>query len=355
MTLDRSASARRRLARRDHSGLVREHHGLDAVAETELHQDPRDVRLHRRLGHEQLLGDLGIREAARDQSQHLLLAGGQILESRELRLGLRAAAAHELADHTLRHRRRQERVALRDHVDRSDELLGRRVLEEEPARAGAQRLVHVLVEVERRQHQDLRPAVAVDGGEDAPRRLEPVELGHADVHQHDVWAQGAGLVDRLAPVGRLADDLDLGLRVEDHAEAGADERLVVDEEDADHPPASTGSIARSEKPPSGRGPASSVPPYSATRSRIPTRRWPSAPFETPRPSSSIASSTAPSTYRTITSACAACACSSAFVSPSCTIRYAETSAPGESGTRCPSTRRLTGKPASSTSWMRRSR
>ena len=51
-----------------------------------------------------------------------------------------------------------------------------------------------------------------------------------------------------------------GLGVEDHPEAGADERLVVDEQDADHARASTGSSARSTKPPPSRGPASSVPP-----------------------------------------------------------------------------------------------
>ena len=36
-----------------------------------------------------------------------------------------------------------------------------------------------------------------------------------------------------APVGRLAHDLDVGLGVEHHPQAGADERLVVDEQDAD--------------------------------------------------------------------------------------------------------------------------
>src|SRR3954467_7565062 len=41
----------------------------------------------------------------------------------------------------------------------------------------------VLGGVERRQDQDPRRRVAL---EDAPRRLEPVELRHADVHQDDV-------------------------------------------------------------------------------------------------------------------------------------------------------------------------
>ena len=41
-------------------------------------------------------------------------------------------------------------------------------------------------------------------------------------------------VDRLAAVAGLADHLDVGLGVEDHAEAGADELLVVRDQDADH-------------------------------------------------------------------------------------------------------------------------
>ena len=55
-------------------------------------------------------------------------------------------------------------------------------------------------------------------------------------------------VDRLAPVRRLADDLDVGLGVEDHPEAGADERLVVGDQDPDHScGASSGSCARNDE------------------------------------------------------------------------------------------------------------
>lgn len=44
--------------------------------------------------------------------------------------------------------------------------------------------------------------------------------------------------DRLEPVAGLADDLEVGLGVEDDAEARAHERLVVDEQHARHPPTS---------------------------------------------------------------------------------------------------------------------
>ena len=81
--------------------------------------------------------------------------------------------------------------------------------------------------------------------EQPPRRLDAVELGHADVHQDDVRLEPPGLGDRLDAVRRLADDLDVLLRLEDHAEARPDERLVVDDQDAEAHSGATGSRARS--------------------------------------------------------------------------------------------------------------
>jgi hypothetical protein len=81
----------------------------------------------------------------------------------------------------------------------------------EAARARTQRLVHVLVEVGRRQHQHAR--MGLRPGEDAPGRLEAVDVRHAHVHEHDVrpdttgragavaFATGAGLVGALLIYG----------------------------------------------------------------------------------------------------------------------------------------------------------
>src|SRR5215207_3584941 len=52
-------------------GLVGEHDGLDAVAQAELGQQPRDVRLDRRFLDGEQLGDLGVGEALRDEFEHL--------------------------------------------------------------------------------------------------------------------------------------------------------------------------------------------------------------------------------------------------------------------------------------------
>ena len=73
------------------------------------------------------------------------------------------------------------------------QLLWRVVLEDEPARAGFERFVHVFVEVEGREDQDSCGAI---GREDASCRLEPVGLGHADVHQDDGRAEPPRLVGR---------------------------------------------------------------------------------------------------------------------------------------------------------------
>src|SRR5439155_24817599 len=60
-----------RVARLDEARLVREDDRLHAVAQLELHQQVRHMRLHRRLADEELLRDLRVREPARDQLQHL--------------------------------------------------------------------------------------------------------------------------------------------------------------------------------------------------------------------------------------------------------------------------------------------
>ena len=100
----------------------------------------------------------------------------------------------------------------------------------------------------------IRIRARVVGGEDPPGRLEPVELGHADVHQDDGRVEARRLVDRLEPVARLGHDLDVLLAGEQHAEAGADHRLVVGDEDAD---------AHRPSPPSGRRVLRTKPPPAA--------------------------------------------------------------------------------------------
>ena len=68
--------------------------------------------------------------------------------------------------------------------------------------------------------------------DDAAGRLDPVEDGHANVHQHDVGPEPACLGDGVFAVAGLADDGRVWLCLEDLAQADADERLVVGDQDA---------------------------------------------------------------------------------------------------------------------------
>ena len=139
-------------------------------------------------------------------------------------------------------------------VDRVDELLGADVLEQEAARAGADRLVDVLVQVEGGEDEDARVGATCD---EISGRLDPVEIGHPDVHQDHVREQTARGLDCLEAVLGLADHLELRPRLEDHPEAAANERLVVSQEDLDGH--SSGKRADTAKPPSARGPAARSP------------------------------------------------------------------------------------------------
>jgi hypothetical protein len=130
-----------------------------------------------------------------------------------------------------------QRIAGRHDAHGGDELGRRRALEQEAARPGAQRLVDILVKVEGRQHED--PRRRIDLRDDAPRRLQPVDVRHADVHDDDVGTPPLGTLDRLQAVLGLADDLHVLLRAEDGAQPGANEFLVVGDENprAGIPPA----------------------------------------------------------------------------------------------------------------------
>src|SRR5215211_4103537 len=64
----------------EEAGLVREHDRLDPVSEVELHQDMGDVGLHGGVADEELPPDLGVRQASRNQPEHLELTLGELAE-----------------------------------------------------------------------------------------------------------------------------------------------------------------------------------------------------------------------------------------------------------------------------------
>src|SRR5581483_266728 len=124
----------------------------------------------------------------------------------------------------------------------------------------------------------------------------------------------------------LADDRHARLGLDDGAQARADQRLVVGDQDGDGHGASgpgRGIDASTSKPPPGRAPVRRVPPYAAARSRIPTIPWAVLRVRPlgPAPSSCTETRTAPPLRMTVTPAFApAPACLRTLVSASCTIR-----------------------------------
>ncbi len=161
--------------------------------------------------------------------------------------------------------RREQRLSRCDDAHGRQEVLGQRVLQEEPAGTRTQRLVHVLVDVERREDQHPGPIPRLGVGHDPPGRLEPVHRGHADVHQHHVRALTRHQVDGLSPVRGLTHDFDVLGRAEQHREPAPDQGLIVRHRYPDHrvaPVSSTrqGSTAVTRNPPPEAGPAERVPP-----------------------------------------------------------------------------------------------
>src|SRR5437899_3667187 len=64
----------------DETGLVGEDHRLHAVAQVELLEDASDVGFYGSIADDELGGDLGVREAAREPLEHLELTGRQPIE-----------------------------------------------------------------------------------------------------------------------------------------------------------------------------------------------------------------------------------------------------------------------------------
>ncbi len=89
------------------------------------------------------------------------------------------------------------------------------------------------------------------------------------MHDH-VGVGVPGELDRLGSGSGLAGHVDVGCLLDQPAQAHADQRLVIGQDDLDGhlagAGAGSGSRAATRKPPSGRGRAEKSPPSSAARS-----------------------------------------------------------------------------------------
>src|SRR6266550_4993356 len=164
---------------------------------------------------------------------------------------------------------------------------------------------------------------------------QPIRVGHQQIQQDHGRNLLAHRFDRLIAIGRLADDLDIGLLLKEKPKALADDRVVVDDQHPNHD-GITGRVASMTVPAAGRLLITSVPPSSATRSRINRRPrpWvaPLASGSKPRPSSATRI-WAPARLRwSVSRIVPACACLMALANPSCATRNAASSAAGAMAT-----------------------
>jgi signal transduction histidine kinase len=136
----------------DEPVLERVAHELGAAGAAQLVLDVRPVRLHRAHAEVELLGDLGVRVAQRDEPQDGDLALGQVVG--------RPGGRRRLGDHPRAELRVEVRLALRGGADRLDELVVGRLLEHVGLRPGLQRLAREARLVLHRQHDDRGPGDA---------------------------------------------------------------------------------------------------------------------------------------------------------------------------------------------------
>jgi hypothetical protein len=128
------------------------------------------MRLHGGLADVQLPRDLGVRAAAGDQHQHLVLRVGQPVDRRGSGGRVREVP-RVTVEQPPQDARRDDRLPGRDDPDRVDQLVGRHVLRHEAAGPGSQRPDSVLVQVEHGEHQ--HPG-AQSGLDDPPGGLHAV-------------------------------------------------------------------------------------------------------------------------------------------------------------------------------------
>ncbi len=224
----------------------------------------------------ELDGPLGDRQGARhllgrlprgDQAQHLALAPAQD--------GAPARAAHPV-QHFRRDPRLQVRAPAVDGADRAGDLLRRRAFEQIPFGPGPQRAEDALVGVVGGEDDDAAGGARLGQAGD---RGHPILIAEFQVEQHDVGVEAPDQRHRLVGRSGRPHHRKVRLVLQDRHEPLPDDRVIVDDEHADHTPAppsagcpissGSGTVARTVVPRPGRLSSRRLPPSSRARSRIP--------------------------------------------------------------------------------------
>src|SRR6266508_59681 len=291
--------------------------GLGPVIDGQLAEDRAHVVLDGLLADRQGVGDLLVGHALGDVVEDLHLARGERGEDGRGLLPIDGQLAEFLEDPAGDRRLGEDLVvdqvlAQEDTPDDRDQVVRTDVLEDEGGGTRLDRIEQgVLVLVDRQDDDPGGRQLALD----ALGRLDAAGRGQREVHEDDVGRCLDGEVECAAAVVGLTGDLEVGLLLEDVADADPEQGMVVDDEDlcllADGPPVGStppplgpavvhrahllsspvGIDSTTTVPPAGRDRTSKRAPISSARSLMnwrPKLRRPrdaTAPTSNPLPSS----------------------------------------------------------------------
>ena len=162
----------------------------------------------------------------------------------------------------------QQRLARDDYTNRVLDLRRGGVLGQVPPCAGVEGSKDRVVVGVGRQHDDAR---VWQVAQDAASGGHAVAARHAQVHQHDVRSVAVRKLGGFFTVRRGRHYFDSWREPQQHDQAFAHHRLVVRDQHANCWRLYFVGSHRRTLNPLATGPASSVPPRSSARSRIPTR------------------------------------------------------------------------------------
>jgi two-component system, NarL family, sensor histidine kinase DevS len=184
------------------------------------------------------LGDLTVGQALGDQ-----LEDAALLVRERGDPGVLLVALAQPLEHLAGHRRVEQRLALGDPPDRVDQVVPADVLEQVARSTRHDGVEECLVVPERGQHQAGDPRVSRTH---LTAHLDPVAVGQAHVEHRDVRVGLRDACERHTGAGRLADDLEVVLGVDEVTEPASYDLVVVDEVDANGHGGSPGRSIRGE-------------------------------------------------------------------------------------------------------------
>jgi hypothetical protein len=70
--------------------------------------------------------------------------------------------------------------------------------------------------------------------EDTSSSLNPVDAGHADIHEYNIRSESLDFADRLLTIGSFTNHFNVGLLLQDESESSPYKCLIVDDKNADY-------------------------------------------------------------------------------------------------------------------------